>query len=63
MSTNEQFVPNEDDLAMVQRPSTITILYIYDPCNEGSSLSFALFNIFPFDTRERGGTDLRAEKN
>ena len=29
VSTNEQFAPNEDDLAMVQRPSTITILYIW----------------------------------
>ena len=28
VSTNEQFAPNEDDLAMVQRPSTITILYM-----------------------------------
>ena len=28
VSTNEQFAPNEDDLAMVQQPSTITILYI-----------------------------------
>ena len=27
MSTNEQFAPNEDNLAMVQWPSTITILY------------------------------------
>ena len=27
VSTNEQFAPYEDDLAMVQRPSTITILY------------------------------------
>ena len=29
VSTNEQFAPNEDDLAMVQQPSTITILYIW----------------------------------
>ena len=29
VSTNEQFAPNEDDLAMVQRPSTITILYTW----------------------------------
>ena len=29
VSTNEQFASNEDDLAMVQRPSTITILYIW----------------------------------
>ena len=29
VSTNEQFAPNEDDIAMVQRPSTITILYIW----------------------------------
>ena len=29
VSTNEQSAPNEDDLAMVQRPSTITILYIW----------------------------------
>ena len=29
VSTNEQFAPNEDDLTMVQRPSTITILYIW----------------------------------
>ena len=28
MSTNEQFASNEDDLAIVQRPSTITILYM-----------------------------------
>ena len=28
MSTNEQFAPNEDNLTMVQRPSTITILYM-----------------------------------
>ena len=27
VSTNKQFAPNEDDLAMVRRPSTITILY------------------------------------
>ena len=29
VSTNEQFAPNEDSLAMVQRPSTITILYTW----------------------------------
>ena len=29
VSTNEQFAPDEDDLAMVQQPSTITILYIW----------------------------------
>ena len=29
VSDNEQFAPNEDDLAMVERPSTITILYIW----------------------------------
>ena len=34
MSTNEQFAPNEDDLAMVQQPSTITILYMIIGCSE-----------------------------
>ena len=29
VSTNEQFAPYEADLAMVQRPSTITILYTW----------------------------------
>ena len=29
VSTNEQFAPNEGDLAMVQQPSTITTLYIW----------------------------------
>ena len=29
VSTNKQFAPNEDNLAMVQWPSTITILYIW----------------------------------
>ena len=29
LSTNEQFAPNEDDLAMVRQPSTITILYTW----------------------------------
>ena len=29
VSTNQQFAPDEDDLAMVQQPSTITILYIW----------------------------------
>ena len=36
MSTNEQFAPNEDDLAMVQRPSTITILYMILVNDEGT---------------------------
>ena len=40
MSTNEQFAPNEDDLAMVQRPSTITILYMI----LGSVQQMALFS-------------------
>ena len=37
VSTNEQFAPNEDDLAMVQQPSTITILYRWSL--QGSEIS------------------------
>ena len=37
-STNEQFAPNEDDLTMLQQPSTITILYIWSLVETGGNL-------------------------
>ena len=44
VSTNEQFAPNEDDLAMVQWPSTITILYIWSLSETlSSALSLSIY--------------------
>ena len=37
VSANEQLAPNEDVLAMVQQPSIITILYMYDHCFQQTS--------------------------
>ena len=45
VSTNEQFAPNEDDLAMVQKPSTITILYIWSLVFYVDLLSFAGYTV------------------
>ena len=44
VSTNEQFAPNEDDLAMVQRPSTITILYIWSLSEGETELQKQVWN-------------------